>query len=172
EATTDPRLSKSPTAPRGVQVERRYNLKASESELFRLLVVRESATSRLLCRYLSSHSGSDVDSALCSLCHSSKLDVQAFLQEKRQYVTEGILRIQDGYGDSKEPSISPEAVHALLGKELTTEQRLKLSSTAIDAVIKGDDESPDKRDEKSSEDKTEKTEKTEKEAPEMPETTT
>lgn len=27
-------------------------------------VVRESATSRLLCRFLSSHSGSDVDSAL------------------------------------------------------------------------------------------------------------
>lgn len=33
--------------------------------------------------------------------------------------------------------MSPEAVHALLGKELSTEQRLKLSSTAIDAVIKG-----------------------------------
>ena len=113
---------------------------------------------------------------------------QAFLQEKRQYVTEGIIRIQereqtrvvgccfgrfffvapmfltwpfpeisgqkhgkllfwmfqkktteviriwwlaiqvlsilypigihqDGYGDSKEPSVSPEAVHALLGKD-------------------------------------------------------
>ncbi len=24
---------------------------------------------------------------------------------------------QDGYGDSKEPSVSPEAVHALLGKD-------------------------------------------------------
>eukprot|EP00434_Breviolum_minutum_P029673 symbB.v1.2.026231.t1/scaffold2605.1/size75065/2 len=163
EATTEPRLSKSHSTPRGVQVEKRYNLKASESELFRLLVVRESATSRLLCRFLSSHSGSDVDSALCSLCHSSKLDVQAFLQEKRQYVTEGIIRIQ-------EPSVSPEAVHALLGKELTTEQRLKLSSTAIDAVIKGDDVETDKRDEKS-EEKTDKAEKVEA-IQEMPETTT
>ena len=45
--------------------------------------------------------------------------------------------LQDGYGESKETSVSPEAVHALLGRELTTEQRLKLSSTAIDAVIKG-----------------------------------
>ncbi|CAJ1345461.1 unnamed protein product, partial [Effrenium voratum] len=136
ERTTLPRLAKS-APPRGVQVERRYNLKPSESELMRLLVVRESATSRVLCRFLSEHS--DTNSALYSLCRSSRLDVQDFLQEKRPYVTEGIVRIQEGYGDNKEVSVSPEAVHALLGKELSTEQRLKLSSTVIDAVIKGDE---------------------------------
>ncbi|CAE7203586.1 cdc48, partial [Symbiodinium pilosum] len=64
---------------------------------------------------------------------------QDFLQEKRQHVTEGIVRIQDGgYGEAKEPTVSPEAVHALMGKELTTEQRLKLSSTVIDTVLRGD----------------------------------
>ncbi|CAK9109227.1 ATP-dependent zinc metalloprotease FtsH [Durusdinium trenchii] len=171
ESTTEPRLAKLPTAPRGVQVERRYNLSGREVEIFRLLVawvVRESATCRSLCRFLSSHSGSDGESALCSLCRSSKLDVQDFLQEKRPYVTEGIVRIQDGYGDTKEPSISPEAVHALLGKDLTTEQRLKLSSTAIDAVIKGDD-TDDRRQDAAA---TEERGSVEKETEAVPETTT
>ena len=31
---------------------------------------------------------------------------------------------QDGYGDSKEPSVSPEAVHALLGKDWSLNPRL------------------------------------------------
>eukprot|EP00439_Symbiodinium_sp_Y106_P018002 s444_g2.t1 len=153
EQTTEPRLAKSAQTPRGVQVERRYGLKDSEAELLRLLVIRECARSRVVCRFLGDHCGnlSDGNSPLCSLCRNSRLDVQDseglnaadFLQEKRQHINEGIVRIQDGgYGESKEPTVSPEAVHALMGKdliiELNTEQRLKLSSTVIDAVLRGD----------------------------------
>ncbi|CAE7905496.1 cdc48 [Symbiodinium sp. KB8] len=134
-------LGPSAQTPRGVQVERRYGLKDSEAELLRLLVIRECARSRVVCRFLGDHCGnlSDGNSPLCSLCRNSRLDVQDFLQEKRQHINEGIVRIQDGgYGESKEPTVSPEAVHALMGKELSTEQRLKLSSTVIDAVLRGD----------------------------------
>eukprot|EP00913_Durusdinium_trenchii_P018722 g17593.t1 len=80
----------------------------------------------------------------------------------------GWASVQDGYGDTKEPSISPEAVHALLGKDLTTEQRLKLSSTAIDAVIKGDD-TDDRRQDAAA---TEERGSVEKETEAVPETTT
>lgn len=64
EATTAPRLAET-QAPRGVQVERRYGLRPKETELFRLLVIRESGTCRWLNRFVSNHSGSDSDSALC-----------------------------------------------------------------------------------------------------------
>ena len=37
---------------------------------------------------------------------------RSFKQKKTLSASSG----EDGYGDSKEPSISPEAVHALLGK--------------------------------------------------------
>ncbi|CAE7245717.1 cdc48 [Symbiodinium microadriaticum] len=112
EQTTEPRLAKSapwwPTGhftvgsfgqaqtPRGVQVERRYGLKDSEAELLRLLVIRECARSRVVCRFLGDHCGnlSDGNSPLCSLCRNSRLDVQDFLQEKRQHINEGIVRIQ------------------------------------------------------------------------------
>ncbi|CAE8657700.1 unnamed protein product, partial [Polarella glacialis] len=138
EATTEPRLANSAQPPLGLKVERRYGLKPSEAEILRLLVVREAATSRGLCQYLALQE--EISGAVSALCRASRLELHEFLQEKRPYITEGVVRIQDGgYGDSKEPTVSPEAVQALLGRELTTEQRLKLSSTAIEAVFSSED---------------------------------
>jgi len=137
ERVTPRRLEACDRLPKSVLVEKRYGLSVSEAEMLRLLVIEDSARSRTLRNYFAKND--DHLTMVCGLCAVTKLDTINFMQEKRQHITEGIVVIKDSaYGDNREPSMSVESIHALLGRELTVEQRLKLSSTVIEAVLDSD----------------------------------
>ncbi|CAK9229367.1 unnamed protein product [Sphagnum troendelagicum] len=118
--------------PLVLQLAGRYQLTASESDLFQLLFVRGASKSPSVKAFLWPRQD-DKEMAM-ELCAMSVLEVEEFLDDKRTHMVEGIIVGQDDY-EGKTIRMTNEAVSVLLLRPLKTEQRLKLSKTELLSVM-------------------------------------
>lgn len=129
--------------PRVVRLGRLYKLTTAEQEGLVLLMAVQAARSRSFTNqmaFLAQQAGGQVVRCLLrDLCRLSALELERFLDEERDHIRERLVLLDGApmmmMGMLKQPRLSSDALCALLGQKLTTEQRLKLSNTAILSII-------------------------------------
>lgn len=129
--------------PRFLRVVESYKLSKVEVQIFAWLAVAPSATSQRLRSWINAPStyGSPLRSThycMATLTGASALAVEAFTDDARSHVKEGVLILEDtGYDDPK-PKLSSEAILMMRGATLKSDQALKLSDTVLSRVMAED----------------------------------
>eukprot|EP00850_Spirogloea_muscicola_P001405 SM000005S17202 [mRNA] locus=s5:714075:723832:- [translate_table: standard] len=131
ESRAQARLADTPpgSLPLVLRVVDRYRLTPREADLFQLLFVRGATVSQCL---RSAFGGKYDDKELhLELCSMSTLDLEDFVTEKRLHMVDGIIVEQGDEYEDKNLRMTREAVAVLLGRSITSEQRLKLTHTEL-----------------------------------------
>ena len=130
--------------PRLIRLSSRYGF-AEEPHLVKamaILCLRQSYVTHYMRSVFVSNGFNDGEAACVSravleeLCGMNCAQVETFMEEKQEHVSEGIVVIDEQYDGNKLPRLCKEAVIVLSGiGELKADDRLKLSSTAVLEVL-------------------------------------
>ncbi|KAJ0393396.1 hypothetical protein P43SY_005410 [Pythium insidiosum] len=124
-------------APRVFRLAARYQLSARETELFQLLVVLQGCQSNAVrCQMIEEDALRKMMSCQ-RLAGISEIDVAEFYDDQREHVKEGTLQV-DEENYCTVLNLSNICVRVLLGRELSSNQVLKLSQTALEELLKAE----------------------------------
>ncbi|GLE02341.1 hypothetical protein PINS_up018267 [Pythium insidiosum] len=123
--------------PRVFRLAAMYQLSARETELFQLLVVLQGCQSNAVrCQMIEEDALRKMMSCQ-RLAGISEIDVAEFYDDQREHVKEGTLMV-DEENYCTVLNLSNICVRVLLGRELTSNQVLKLSQTALEELLKAE----------------------------------
>ncbi|EEY59154.1 uncharacterized protein PITG_11625 [Phytophthora infestans T30-4] len=123
--------------PRVFRLADMYKLSTGETTLLQLLVVMQGCQSNAVrCQILDEDAQRRV--MTCQrLSGLSEVDIAEFRDDEREHVKEGTLLVdEETYCTSL--SLSNICVRVLLGRQLTSNQALKVSQTALEELLKGE----------------------------------
>lgn len=121
--------------PRVFRLADMYKLTPSETELLQVLVVMQGCQSNAVrCQMIEEDSQRKMTSCQ-RLAGLSEIDVAEFYDDEREHVKEGTLIVdEENYATTL--SLSNICVRVLLGRQLSSNQALKLSQTALEELLR------------------------------------